>query len=56
MLSTNSSGVHNAPHLLQEKLERHLAFYQQDENNLNLLLEISELYSDLDDLDQPSAR
>ena len=52
MLSTNTSGVHNPPHSLQEKLESHLSFLLQDPENLNLLLEISDLYSELDDLAQ----
>jgi len=52
MLSTNTSGVQNPPHSLQEKIENHLSFLLQDPENLNLLLEISNLYSELDDLAQ----
>ena len=36
----------------QDKLDRHLSFLQQDEHNLNLLLEVSNLYSELNDLDK----
>jgi tetratricopeptide (TPR) repeat protein len=33
----------------QAKLDRHLSFLNQDENNLNLLLEVSHLYMELND-------
>ena len=35
---------------LQDKLNRHLSFLAQDENNLSLLIEISTLYQNLNDL------
>lgn len=38
-------------HQTQEKLNRLLSFLAQDEDNLNLLIEISELYQQLNDLD-----
>ena len=34
-----------------DTINRHLSFLEQDKNNLNLLLEISDLYSELDDLE-----
>jgi tetratricopeptide (TPR) repeat protein len=34
----------------QDKLQRHLTFLAQDESNLNLLLEVSHLYMELNDL------
>lgn len=37
-------------HDIEQELARHLAFLQQDENNLSLLLKISTLYLELDDL------
>lgn len=36
---------------VQEKLDRHLSFLAQDQNNLALLVEISDMYVALDDLD-----
>lgn len=36
---------------VQDKLNRHLSYLAQDENNLTLLVEISNLYLDLDDLE-----
>lgn len=36
---------------LQEKLDRHLSLLEQDETNLMLLLEISNLYLELDDME-----
>lgn len=36
---------------LFDKLNRHLSFLEQDENNLTLLVEISDLYLELDDLE-----
>lgn len=36
---------------IQDKLNRHLSFLEQDENNLALLLEVSEMYHQLEDLD-----
>lgn len=36
---------------VQEQLNRHLSYLEQDKNNLNLLVKISDLYIELDDLD-----
>ncbi|MCL9682672.1 tetratricopeptide repeat protein [Legionella maioricensis] len=36
---------------LADKLNRHLSFLDQDENNLTLLVEISDLYMELDDFE-----
>ena len=36
---------------LPDKLNRHLSFLEQDENNLPLLVEISDIYVELDDLE-----
>ena len=38
--------------LLQEKLKSYLSLLKQDEQNLNLLLEVSFLYSELDEIEQ----
>lgn len=39
------------PEQSEKKLSRHLSFLAQDENNINLLLEVSNLYTELNDLD-----
>ena len=49
MLPGNSNDVQSASDL-SEKLERYLGFLEQDKNNLNLLLEISTLYSENNEL------
>ncbi|KTD64961.1 tetratricopeptide repeat protein [Legionella shakespearei] len=36
---------------VQDKLTRHLSFLEQDQTNLNLLVEISDLYLELDDIE-----
>lgn len=36
---------------VQDKLTRHLSFLEQDKTNLNLLVEISDLYLELDDIE-----
>ena len=37
---------------VQEKINRHLSFLAQDENNLKLLIEISDLYSEAEELEK----